>query len=127
LLRGAATTNAGFSIFAGSIKRLVCCGATQNATGMADQNVSLRFYWTSNRLPFKFLNEIYHVCMFEAEKSHLPQMVFTVEEIAAILKISQKSVYRLIERKRLHALKALRHHRITKKSLDAFLAGGVCE
>ncbi len=56
------------------------------------------------------------------EEQHLPQLVFTVEEIAAILKVSQKSVYRLVDRKQLHAIKALRHLRISKKSLDGFIS-----
>jgi len=56
------------------------------------------------------------------ESDQLPQLVFTVGEAAAILKVSQKTVYRLVERKMLHAIKALRHLRITKKSLDQFLA-----
>ena len=60
--------------------------------------------------------------MLDAQNSHLPQMVFTVEETAEILKISQKSVYRLVDRKMLHAIKALRHLRITKKSLDEFIS-----
>jgi len=49
-------------------------------------------------------------------------MVYTVEETAEILKVSQKTVYRLVDRKMLHAIKALRHLRITKKSLDQFIA-----
>lgn len=49
-------------------------------------------------------------------------MVYTAEETAEILKVSQKTVYRLVDRKILHAIKALRHLRITKKSLDAFVS-----
>jgi excisionase family DNA binding protein len=56
------------------------------------------------------------------ENRSLPQMVYTVEETAEILKVCEKTVYRLVERKMLHAIKALRHLRITKKSLDNFLA-----
>jgi len=56
------------------------------------------------------------------EPKQLPQMVFTAEETAEILKVSQKTVYRLVDRKILHAIKALRHLRITKKSLDAFVS-----
>lgn len=52
----------------------------------------------------------------------LPQMVYTVEEAAEILKVSRKTIYRLVDRKQLHATKALRHLRITKKSLEQFLA-----
>jgi excisionase family DNA binding protein len=56
---------------------------------------------------------------FEAQ---MPQLVFTAGETAAILKVTEKTVYRLVARQRLHAVKSLRHLRITRKSLDAFLA-----
>ena len=56
------------------------------------------------------------------ESKHQPQLVFTVEETAAILKVTPKTVYRLVDRKLLHAIKALRHLRITKKSLDSFVS-----
>jgi excisionase family DNA binding protein len=61
------------------------------------------------------------------ENRNLPQLVYTVEETAEILKVCEKTVYRLVERKMLHAIKALRHLRITKKSLDAFLASAAGE
>jgi len=54
--------------------------------------------------------------------NELPQLVFTARETAAILKISHKSVYRLCDKNVLHATKALRHLRITRKSLEAFLS-----
>ena len=57
-----------------------------------------------------------------SENRSLPQMVFTVEETAEILKVSHKTVYRLVDRNLLHASKALRHLRITKNSLEQFLA-----
>jgi excisionase family DNA binding protein len=57
----------------------------------------------------------------------LPQLCYTADETAEILKVSQKTVYRLVERKMLHAVKALRHLRITKKSLDNFLASNAGE
>jgi excisionase family DNA binding protein len=53
--------------------------------------------------------------------ARLPQMVFTAEEVAEILKVSNKTVYRLVDRNLLRASKALRHLRITKKSLDEFM------
>lgn len=62
-----------------------------------------------------------------SENRSLPQMVYTVEETAEILKVSSKTVYRLVERKMLAAIKALRHLRITKKSLDQFLATSTTE
>jgi excisionase family DNA binding protein len=55
------------------------------------------------------------------ELSQLPQMVFTVEETAAILKVSHKTVYRLIGRNLLKASSALRHKRITIRSIETFL------
>jgi excisionase family DNA binding protein len=62
----------------------------------------------------------------------LPQIVFTAGETAALLKVTEKTVYRLVERQRLHAVKSIRHLRITKKSLEEFLTstsgkGGICE
>ena len=54
----------------------------------------------------------------------MPQLVFTAGETAALLKVTEKTVYRLVSRQRLHAVKSLRHLRVTKKSLDAFLAEG---
>ena len=61
------------------------------------------------------------------ENRILPQMVYTVEETAEILKVSSKTVYRLVNRKMLHAIKALRHLRISKKSLDQFLTNSTGE
>jgi len=52
----------------------------------------------------------------------LPQLVFTAGETAALLKVTEKTVYRLVARQRLHAVKSLRHLRITRASLEAFLA-----
>ena len=60
--------------------------------------------------------------MLNGNVSHLPQLVYTVEETASILKVSNKSVYRLIDRGLLKASNALRHLRITHKSLEEFLA-----
>lgn len=58
------------------------------------------------------------------ENSPLPtsqQLVYTADEAAQILKVNKKTVYRLVDRKLLHASNALRHLRITKKSLEQFL------
>jgi len=61
--------------------------------------------------------------------SSVPQLVYTADEAAAILKVSQKTVYRLVERKMLHAIKALRHLRISHASLEKFVANndGGCQ
>jgi excisionase family DNA binding protein len=52
----------------------------------------------------------------------LPQLVFTAAEAAQILKTSTKTVYRLVQRDLLKTPKTLRHLRITRKSLEEFLA-----
>lgn len=56
------------------------------------------------------------------ENRSLPVMVYTAEETAAILKVTEKTVYRMIQRQRLSALKSLRHLRITRASLEKFIA-----
>jgi excisionase family DNA binding protein len=48
-------------------------------------------------------------------------VVYTVPEVAGILKISDKSVYRLIERKLLKSCCALRHKRVSKQELVRFI------
>jgi excisionase family DNA binding protein len=54
----------------------------------------------------------------------VPQEVFTAGETAAILKVTEKTVYRLVARQRLEAVKALRHLRITRGSLEKLLSNG---
>jgi len=54
--------------------------------------------------------------------SSMPQLVFTAGETAALLKVTEKTVYRLVSRQRLHAVKSLRHLRITRASLEKFIA-----
>jgi excisionase family DNA binding protein len=54
--------------------------------------------------------------------SPMPQLVFTAGETAALLKVTEKTVYRLVARQKLHAIKSLRHLRITRASLEKFLA-----
>ena len=48
-------------------------------------------------------------------------VVYTVPEVAAILKISEKSVYRLIERNVLKSCCDLRHKRVSKRELERFI------
>ena len=48
-------------------------------------------------------------------------VVYTVPEVAVILKISEKSVYRLIERNILKSCCALRHKRVSKRELERFI------
>lgn len=54
--------------------------------------------------------------------SDLPRLAFTVSEVAAMYKLSEKTVYRLVDAGKLHACKNIRHLRITKKSLDECFA-----
>jgi predicted DNA-binding protein (UPF0251 family) len=57
------------------------------------------------------------------------RMFYSVVEVSEMFGISQKSVYRLLERGLLKCSSALRHKRITKGSIDEFVAntakGGV--
>ena len=48
-------------------------------------------------------------------------LVYTTKEAAAYLKVSQKTVYRLVDRGLLKAWKGLRHLRITRESLEHVL------
>ena len=54
--------------------------------------------------------------------SPMPQLVFTAGETAALLKVTEKTVYQLVSRQRLHAVKSLRHLRISRASLEKFIA-----
>lgn len=47
--------------------------------------------------------------------------VYTVEEAAALLKVNKKTIYRLVSREKLRTVKALRHLRITHKSMEEFV------
>ena len=52
------------------------------------------------------------------------ESVYTVQEIASILKISEKTVYRLVKNGELPILRVRRRIRITSKALEQFLEGG---
>lgn len=47
--------------------------------------------------------------------------VLTVEEIASHLKVSTKTIYRLIERKELPAIRVSRMYRINEKDFESWL------
>lgn len=51
-------------------------------------------------------------------------LVLTADEVAALLKVSTKTVYRLVERQKLKRIESLRYLRITKTSLEKFVANG---
>jgi excisionase family DNA binding protein len=44
-----------------------------------------------------------------------------VKEVADMLRVTPKTVYRLLERRLLRSLKALRHHRIPREEFERFL------
>ena len=54
--------------------------------------------------------------------SELPRLAYSVQEAAFMLRVSQKTIYRLLDRRLLYASKALRHKLITRTSLEKFLA-----
>lgn len=54
--------------------------------------------------------------------AQLPHIVFTITETATILKCHEKSVRRLIDRNLLSASRGLRHIRVTRQAILAYLA-----
>jgi hypothetical protein len=56
-----------------------------------------------------------------ASEREIHVTVYTTREVATILKLTPKSVYRLVDRGLLKRSIALRHLRITKKSIEEFL------
>ena len=57
----------------------------------------------------------------QIDSSTLPKLLFSVQETAAMLSISEKSVYRLIQRGLLKCSSALRHKMITRDSILDFV------
>jgi excisionase family DNA binding protein len=49
------------------------------------------------------------------------RQAFSVGEVAVMLGVTPKSVYRLLQRGLLRSLKALRHHRIPRQEFERFL------
>ena len=68
------------------------------------------------------LAEDTHVSGRHPQSTILPVLFYTGSEAAAILKVNEKTVRRLIDRGLLKKSKAIRHIRITRQSLDEFLA-----
>jgi excisionase family DNA binding protein len=55
-------------------------------------------------------------------KSPLPErQTYSVKEVADLLGVNPKTVYRLLDRQLLRSLKSLRHHRIPRDELARFL------
>ena len=59
--------------------------------------------------------------MIVAPTTQRPEAL-TVAQIAADLQVSHKTVYRLVQRGLLARVPGIRHVRITRKSLQAFMA-----
>ena len=57
----------------------------------------------------------------DAGDSKPVRLAYSAQEVAGMLGVSRKSVYRLADRGLLRASKALRHLRITRESLEDFL------
>ena len=82
---------------------------------MANENQLLPDNDSSSQTNRKLLAEI-------SQKSLPPdRQAYTVKEVADMLGVTPKSVYRLLARNLLRSLKALRHHRIPRKELERFL------
>jgi len=55
-------------------------------------------------------------------KPQIPdRRAYTVREVADMLAVTEKTIYRLLDRQLLKSLKAFRHHRIPAKELERFL------
>jgi excisionase family DNA binding protein len=57
----------------------------------------------------------------------MPAEIYTVAEIAQILRVSERSVYRLIEDRKLRAVRVGRLVRVPEGMLEEFIAGGPAE
>lgn len=68
----------------------------------------------------RFARATIHQMNLPKTKSPLPKLMFTVHETATMLSISEKTVYRLIQRGELKAPKAVRTKRITAASIEVF-------
>ena len=50
--------------------------------------------------------------------------VYTLQEVADILKVSRQTIYNYVTAKRLRATKHAREHRVTEKDLKEFMEKG---
>jgi hypothetical protein len=57
----------------------------------------------------------------ETAESVMGNRQYSIKQAGAILNYSTKSIYRLLERKLLVSNRALRHHRISEKSINDFI------
>jgi excisionase family DNA binding protein len=61
------------------------------------------------------------------EKPTLVPLTLSVSQAAAIIGVSEPTIYRLIARRLLKILPGLRHKRITRRSIDAYCAGAIAD
>lgn len=57
----------------------------------------------------------------DEDSMELPRLAFSIAEVAVMLRLSEKTIRRLIQRGLLKPLRATRHIRITRLELDHFL------
>lgn len=50
--------------------------------------------------------------------------VYTLDEVADILKVTKRTLYNYVKADKLHAVKMGKYWRVTEKSLQAFLSTG---
>jgi excisionase family DNA binding protein len=58
------------------------------------------------------------------EQDRMETQLLTVEEVAALLRVSQKTVYRMVEEGKLQAVRVMAQYRIKSAVLDAFIEAG---
>ena len=49
--------------------------------------------------------------------------VYTVEEVAELLKVNPRTVYKMVDQREIHSVRAGRQIRIPQEALDAYLRG----
>ena len=49
--------------------------------------------------------------------------VWTVEEVAELLKVNPRTVYKMVDQREIHSVRAGRQIRIPQEALDAYLRG----
>lgn len=59
--------------------------------------------------------------LMETKRSHVEKLTYTTKEAAIALGLSEMTIYRLLQRRKLHALPDLRHKIIPRKEIERFL------
>jgi excisionase family DNA binding protein len=61
----------------------------------------------------------------EDGRPQIQRVVYTTAEAAAALGVNEATIYRLIARKKLRTVRALRHKRILKSELERYVGGPI--